>query len=35
MYSGVLEFWCEEIKPSEWWAKDPKLDELIRRRFAK
>ncbi len=34
MYAGVLEFWFEEIKPSEWFAKDLKLDELIMHRFA-
>ena len=33
MYKRILDFWFEEIDPSEWWVKDEKFDERIRQRF--
>jgi uncharacterized protein (DUF924 family) len=33
MYQSVLKFWFEEIRPAQWWAKDPALDDTIARRF--
>jgi uncharacterized protein (DUF924 family) len=33
MHEDVLRFWFEEIGPSEWWAKDQRLDQVIRERF--
>ena len=33
MHQAILEFWFEELKPANWWAKSAKLDEDIRRRF--
>jgi uncharacterized protein (DUF924 family) len=33
MYTEILEFWFEEIEPSQWWVKDESFDELIRQRF--
>lgn len=32
-YNDVLSFWFEECGPRQWFAKDPELDETIRRRF--
>jgi uncharacterized protein (DUF924 family) len=29
----VLNFWFEEIKPSQWWEKDPEFDQIISDRF--
>lgn len=29
----VLEFWFGELRPAQWWQKDPALDGLIRTRF--
>ncbi|MEH6388747.1 DUF924 family protein [Pseudomonas profundi] len=29
MYSNVLNFWFNELKPAMWWKKDPQLDRLI------
>lgn len=29
----VLEFWFGELRPAQWWQKDPALDGLIRSRF--
>ncbi|QIB50623.1 DUF924 family protein [Pseudomonas sp. OIL-1] len=33
MYSNVLNFWFNELKPAMWWKKDPQLDRLIVDRF--
>lgn len=32
-YNNVLNFWFNEIKPSQWWIKDPDFDELIKNKF--
>lgn len=32
-FRSVLEFWFAELSESQWWAKDPELDQRIRRRF--
>merc|ERR1711939_713262 len=29
----VLEFWFGELRPAQWWQKDPALDGLIHSRF--
>lgn len=34
MYLEVINFWFEEIEPSQWWTKDDEFDELIRLRFS-
>lgn len=34
MYQRVLQFWFEEIKPAQWWEKDPKFDQLISEQFS-
>ena len=34
MPAQVLEFWFGELRPQQWWMKDPQLDALIRTRFA-
>ncbi|PAU86690.1 DUF924 family protein [Pseudomonas jilinensis] len=33
MYQTILTFWFEEIKPGQWWKKDPQFDQLVARRF--
>ena len=34
MYQRVLQFWFEEIKPTQWWEKDLIFDQTIREQFA-
>ena len=34
MYEDILNFWFIELTPAQWWAKDEKLDEEIKHRFA-
>ena len=34
MFNEVLKFWFDEIKPSQWWAKDDDFDKLIIGRFS-
>ncbi len=31
---NILQFWFEELEPSQWWVKDENLDRLIYDRFA-
>ncbi len=33
MQQQVLEFWFKEIKPAQWWKKDPEFDQAIKARF--
>jgi uncharacterized protein (DUF924 family) len=33
MYQPVLQFWFEEITPSQWWKLDPVFDRQIAERF--
>lgn len=33
MHQTILNFWFEEIKPSQWWVKDAEFDALIAKRF--
>ncbi len=33
MYNKILKFWFHEIKPSQWWIKDTKFDNLIKNKF--
>lgn len=33
MYQQILNFWFEEITPSQWWKKSEEFDQLIRDRF--
>lgn len=35
MYRDVLDFWFNEIEPSQWWQKDEQFDNTIRQRFGK
>ncbi|AWL12363.1 Mannosyl-oligosaccharide 1,2-alpha-mannosidase [Saliniradius amylolyticus] len=35
MYQQVIEFWFNEIEPSQWFKKDDSFDALLRRRFSK
>jgi uncharacterized protein (DUF924 family) len=32
-HDTVLQFWFDELEPSQWWGADPQLDALIRQRF--
>lgn len=32
-FREVLKFWFEEIKPEQWWQKDPQLDNAISDKF--
>lgn len=32
-YGLVCRFWFDEIRPEQWWSKDPAFDALIRHRF--
>lgn len=34
MYQAIIDFWFNEISPSQWWQKDDEFDALIQRRFA-
>ncbi len=34
MYQEILDFWFEEIRPSQWWKKDDAFDQLMRERFS-
>lgn len=34
LWQPVIEFWFLELKPEQWWVKDPELDQQIERRFA-
>ncbi len=34
MYLDVINFWFEEIQPSQWWVKDDEFDQLIKRKFS-
>jgi len=34
MYQEILNFWFEEIKPSQWFSKDDSFDQLISDRFS-
>ena len=31
--NSVLSFWFDELKPAQWFQKNPKLDEQMRSRF--
>ncbi len=33
MYKKVLKFWFEDIKPAQWWKKDPEFDQKIKDEF--
>ncbi len=33
-YKTILQFWFEEISPSQWWKLSPEFDRLIVERFA-
>lgn len=34
MYEDILNFWFNELTPTQWWAKDEKLDAEINHRFS-
>lgn len=33
MYRDIIDFWFEEIEPSQWWSKDDEFDQLIKLKF--
>ncbi len=33
-YETILQFWFQEISPSQWWKADPEFDRLITERFS-
>ena len=33
-YHTIIDFWFNELSPSDWWKKDPELDQTISERFA-
>lgn len=33
VHEQVLQFWFDELRPEQWWRKDPDLDRLIAARF--
>lgn len=33
MYKQVLDFWFDDIDPSQWWVKDVKFDQEIKDKF--
>ncbi len=33
LWQPVIEFWFLELKPEQWWVKDPELDQTIKQRF--
>ncbi|MGH8105201.1 MAG: DUF924 family protein [Arenimonas sp.] len=33
-YEAILQFWFQEISPSQWWKADPEFDRLITERFS-
>jgi uncharacterized protein (DUF924 family) len=34
MHESVLQFWFQDIKPSQWWKVDADFDQLIASRFS-
>ena len=34
MYQKILDFWFEEIQPTQWWSKDDQFDQTIIDRFS-
>ena len=34
MYNTILDFWFNEIEPSQWWKVDPEFDAFIDKRFS-
>lgn len=34
MYSEIIRFWFEEIKPEQWWIADAAFDASVRNRFS-
>lgn len=33
MFDQIIDFWFNEITPTQWWKKDQEFDRLIRARF--
>lgn len=33
MYNEILDFWFNELEPSQWWKKDAEFDSMINNRF--
>lgn len=33
MYQSILQFWFQEVEPSQWWRVDADFDQLIDKRF--
>ena len=34
MFRDIIDFWFEEIEPSQWWSKDDEFDQLIKLKFS-
>lgn len=34
MHEEILGFWFKELQPTQWWAKDDQLDQLIQQKFS-
>lgn len=32
-YDDVLSFWFQDIEQSQWWIKDPRFDDVIKKKF--
>ena len=33
MYQTIIDFWFQELEPSQWWQKDLDFDAMIQKRF--
>ncbi len=33
MYQEIIDFWFQELEPTQWWQKDEVFDEMIQSRF--
>ena len=34
MFQEVINFWFEQVEPSQWWTKDDEFDQLITHKFS-
>ncbi len=34
LYGAILQFWFQEVSPSQWWKADPEFDRIIAERFS-
>ncbi|NND65572.1 MAG: DUF924 domain-containing protein [Gammaproteobacteria bacterium] len=33
-FNDIIQFWFDDLAPSQWWATDPELDQQITKRFS-